>query len=145
VTPRSVQRALELMARGRAASELEDFDEKFFRLRDELERLVPAADAEAGLNAFGKAAFEAHVVATSSPSYSGLSRGSPATCNGCCTRLTWCRLSAMSGASSNYCSGAAPGALAQMFADARYWMTHPDIASVIPSVADLDVELSRAY
>jgi hypothetical protein len=37
------------------------------------------------------------------------------------------------------------GALAQVFPDARFWMTHRDIASVIPSVADLYFELSKAY
>jgi hypothetical protein len=37
------------------------------------------------------------------------------------------------------------GALAQVFPDARYCMTHRDVASVIPSVADLYLELSKAY
>jgi hypothetical protein len=37
------------------------------------------------------------------------------------------------------------GALSQVFPDARFWMTHRDIASVVPSVADLYYELSRAY
>jgi len=37
------------------------------------------------------------------------------------------------------------GALAHVFPDARFWMTHRDIASVIPSVADLYCELSQAY
>lgn len=36
-------------------------------------------------------------------------------------------------------------ALAKVFPDARYWMTHRDIASVIPSVTDLYFELSKAY
>ena len=35
-------------------------------------------------------------------------------------------------------------ALAKVFPDARYWMTHRDIASVIPSVADLYYELIKA-
>jgi hypothetical protein len=35
--------------------------------------------------------------------------------------------------------------LSQVFPDARFWMTHRDIASVVPSVADLYYELSRAY
>jgi hypothetical protein len=35
-------------------------------------------------------------------------------------------------------------ALAQVFPDARYWMTHRDVASVIPSVADLYYELTKA-
>lgn len=37
------------------------------------------------------------------------------------------------------------GALDQVFPDARFWMTHRDIASVIPSVADLHCELSQAF
>jgi hypothetical protein len=37
------------------------------------------------------------------------------------------------------------GALDQVFPDARYWMTHRDVARVIPSVADLYHELSSAY
>lgn len=37
------------------------------------------------------------------------------------------------------------GALDQVFPDARYVMTHRDVASVIPSVADLYFELSSAY
>jgi hypothetical protein len=36
-------------------------------------------------------------------------------------------------------------ALADVFPDARFWMTHRDIASVVPSVADLYYELSQAY
>ncbi|MCW1429521.1 sulfotransferase family protein [Novosphingobium sp. JCM 18896] len=36
-------------------------------------------------------------------------------------------------------------ALDTVFPDARYWMTHRDIAKVIPSVVDLYRELSRAY
>jgi hypothetical protein len=36
-------------------------------------------------------------------------------------------------------------ALAEVFPDARYWMTHRDIASVVPSVCDLYYELSKAY
>jgi hypothetical protein len=36
-------------------------------------------------------------------------------------------------------------ALSQVFPDARFWMTHRDIASVVPSVADLYYELSCAY
>jgi hypothetical protein len=36
-------------------------------------------------------------------------------------------------------------ALAQVFPDARFWMTHRDVASVIPSVADLYYELQQAY
>jgi hypothetical protein len=36
-------------------------------------------------------------------------------------------------------------ALAEVFPDARFWMTHRDIASVVPSVADLYFELSQAY
>ena len=36
-------------------------------------------------------------------------------------------------------------ALDQVFPDARYWMTHRDIASVLPSVADLYFELHRAF
>jgi hypothetical protein len=36
------------------------------------------------------------------------------------------------------------GALAQVFPDARYWMTHRDIAAVLPSVADLYYELIKA-
>jgi hypothetical protein len=35
-------------------------------------------------------------------------------------------------------------ALARVFPDARYWMTHRDVASVIPSVADLYYELTKA-
>jgi hypothetical protein len=34
-------------------------------------------------------------------------------------------------------------ALSEVFPDARFWMTHRDIASVIPSVADLYYELSK--
>ena len=37
------------------------------------------------------------------------------------------------------------GALHQVFPDARYWMTHRDIANVIPSVADLYSEYSKAF
>ena len=37
------------------------------------------------------------------------------------------------------------GALAEVFPDARYWMTHRDIASVVPSACDLYHELSKAY
>lgn len=37
------------------------------------------------------------------------------------------------------------GALDEVFPDARFWMTHRNVASVIPSVADLYLELSRAY
>jgi hypothetical protein len=36
-------------------------------------------------------------------------------------------------------------ALAQVFPDARFWMTHRDITSVLPSVCDLYFELSKAY
>jgi len=36
-------------------------------------------------------------------------------------------------------------ALAQVFPDARFWMTHRAIESVLPSVCDLYFELSRAY
>ena len=35
-------------------------------------------------------------------------------------------------------------ALAQVFPDARYWMTHRDIGSVVPSVADLYFEFIKA-
>ena len=37
------------------------------------------------------------------------------------------------------------GALGQVFPDARFVMTHRDVASVIPSVSDLWLELHRAY
>jgi hypothetical protein len=37
------------------------------------------------------------------------------------------------------------GALDTVFPDARFWMTHRDVAQVIPSVADLYLELSSAY
>jgi hypothetical protein len=37
------------------------------------------------------------------------------------------------------------GALAQVFPDARFWMTHRDISRVLPSVCDLYFELSKAY
>jgi len=37
------------------------------------------------------------------------------------------------------------GALSRVFPDARYCMTHRDVASVIPSVADVYLELSKAY
>ncbi len=36
-------------------------------------------------------------------------------------------------------------ALNEVFPDARFWMTHRNVASVIPSVADLYLELSSAY
>ncbi|TAL00575.1 MAG: sulfotransferase [Rhodospirillaceae bacterium] len=36
-------------------------------------------------------------------------------------------------------------ALAKVFPDARYWMTHRDVASVIPSAADLYFELVSAF
>lgn len=36
-------------------------------------------------------------------------------------------------------------ALDKVFPDARYWMTHRDVASVIPSVADLYFELTKAF
>jgi hypothetical protein len=36
-------------------------------------------------------------------------------------------------------------ALVKVFPDARFWMTHRDIASVVPSVADLYYELHRAF
>jgi hypothetical protein len=36
-------------------------------------------------------------------------------------------------------------ALVQVFPDARFWMTHRDVARVIPSVADLYYELHQAY
>jgi hypothetical protein len=36
-------------------------------------------------------------------------------------------------------------ALDTVFPDARYWMTHRDIASVLPSVADVYYELCKAY
>jgi Sulfotransferase family len=36
-------------------------------------------------------------------------------------------------------------ALNQVFPDARFWMTHRDIAAVVPSSADLYYELSRAF
>jgi Sulfotransferase family len=36
-------------------------------------------------------------------------------------------------------------ALIQVFPDARFWMTHRDIASVIPSLTDLYFELSQAF
>jgi hypothetical protein len=36
-------------------------------------------------------------------------------------------------------------ALDKVFPDARYWMTHRDIASVVPSVCDVYYELSQAY
>jgi hypothetical protein len=35
-------------------------------------------------------------------------------------------------------------ALAKVFPDARFWMTHRDVANVIPSVADLYYELTKA-
>jgi hypothetical protein len=37
------------------------------------------------------------------------------------------------------------GALVHAFPDARFWMTHRDIAAVIPSVADLYYELTQAF
>lgn len=37
------------------------------------------------------------------------------------------------------------GALAKVFPDAKFWMTHRDVGNVIPSVADLYFELSSAY
>jgi Sulfotransferase family len=36
-------------------------------------------------------------------------------------------------------------ALAKVFPDARFWMTHRDVANVIPSVADLYFELTKAF
>ena len=36
-------------------------------------------------------------------------------------------------------------ALAKVFPDARFWMTHRDVANVIPSVADLYYELTKAF
>jgi hypothetical protein len=36
-------------------------------------------------------------------------------------------------------------ALDKVFPDARFWMTHRNVASVLPSVADLHYELARAY
>lgn len=36
-------------------------------------------------------------------------------------------------------------ALNEVFPDARFWMTHRDIAAVVPSSADLYYELSRAF
>jgi hypothetical protein len=36
-------------------------------------------------------------------------------------------------------------ALDQVFPDARFWMTHRDIAAVVPSSADLYYELARAF
>lgn len=36
-------------------------------------------------------------------------------------------------------------ALVEVFPDARFWMTHRDIADVLPSVCDLYFELSKAY
>ena len=36
-------------------------------------------------------------------------------------------------------------ALDTVFPDARFWMTHRDVASVLPSVADLYYEFSKAY
>ena len=36
-------------------------------------------------------------------------------------------------------------ALDEVFPDARFWMTHRDIAAVVPSSADLYYELSRAF
>ncbi|MGO9934886.1 MAG: sulfotransferase family protein [Steroidobacteraceae bacterium] len=36
-------------------------------------------------------------------------------------------------------------ALAEVFPDARFWMTHRDVAGVIPSVADLYYELTKPF
>jgi hypothetical protein len=36
-------------------------------------------------------------------------------------------------------------ALAQVFPDARFWMTHRDVGAVLPSVADLYFELHQAF
>lgn len=36
-------------------------------------------------------------------------------------------------------------ALAQVFPDARFWMTHRDVGAVLPSVADLYFELQQAF
>jgi hypothetical protein len=36
-------------------------------------------------------------------------------------------------------------ALAKVFPDARFWMTHRDVADVVPSVADLYYELTKAF
>lgn len=36
-------------------------------------------------------------------------------------------------------------ALVKVFPDARFWMTHRDIAAVIPSVADLFYEMTKAF
>ncbi|TGD73563.1 sulfotransferase [Mangrovimicrobium sediminis] len=36
------------------------------------------------------------------------------------------------------------GALDEVFPDARFWMTHRDVANVIPSVADVYLELTQA-
>jgi hypothetical protein len=36
-------------------------------------------------------------------------------------------------------------ALVEVFPDARFWMTHRDIAAVIPSVADLYFEMTKAF
>jgi hypothetical protein len=37
------------------------------------------------------------------------------------------------------------GALVEVFPDARFWMTHRDITAVIPSVADLYFEMTKAF
>ncbi len=37
------------------------------------------------------------------------------------------------------------GALAEVFPDARFWMTHRDVSAVLPSVADLYFELHHAF
>lgn len=37
------------------------------------------------------------------------------------------------------------GALNEVFPDARFWMTHRDIANVVPSVCDLYYEFTKAY
>jgi hypothetical protein len=36
-------------------------------------------------------------------------------------------------------------ALAEVFPDARFWMTHRDVAGVLPSVCDVYLELAQAY
>src|SRR5438094_3938357 len=37
------------------------------------------------------------------------------------------------------------GALNEVFPDARFWMTHRDVAKVVPSVCDLYYEFTKAY
>jgi hypothetical protein len=37
------------------------------------------------------------------------------------------------------------GALNEVFPDARFWMTHRDVANVVPSVCDLYYEFTKAY